>query len=237
MAEGLSRQPQILLTEDEKNLGLTLSEQFEQEGFSVSWARSVQESFEKIRTQEFDLAVLDLNLPDGSGFDVAQVLRDAQPGAGVVFLTACGNPEDRIRGLEWGAEDYVVKPFHLKELILRVRKGLRKSLPHVGEMHSVQIGKAKIHFEKFEAVVQDRTVSLTNKEVALLKLLTERRGRVVSRDDILDRVWSEEEFPTPRTVDNFVMRLRRLVETESTESNDSGNQIIRTIRGVGYQLI
>lgn len=234
----------VLLVEDEVNLGSTLTETLEREGFLVTWVSSVEAAYAAlpsatehvIAPQFFDLALLDVGLPDGSGFDVAHVLKAKQPGTALIFLTALGTPEDRIRGLELGAEDYIVKPFHLKELLLRVRNGLKRAqylaCKEEGAVPTAKIGKATIHFLRFEAEVDQQVVSLSHKEVALLKLLVERKGCVVSRDEILNHAWSEDEFPTPRTVDNFIMRLRRLVEL-----NPEQPQVIKSVRGIGYQLL
>jgi len=226
----------ILFVEDEKNLGSTLSERLEKEGFDVTWVSTVAAARLAVDQKSFELALLDVGLPDGSGFDVAKHLRKVRPAAAIIFLSAFGEAEDRIRGLELGAEDYIVKPFHLKELILRVRNGLKRaqylgSADSLGET-SVVVGKARIHFLKFEAEVDGVTQSLTHKETALLRLLVERRGSVVSRDEILNHAWSQEEYPTPRTVDNFIMRLRRLVEVNPEEP-----EVIKSIRGIGYLLV
>lgn len=226
----------ILLVEDEKNVGSTLIERLQKEGFEVVWVTTQEGACLQILGRGFDLAILDVGLPDGSGFEVAKFLRNKQPSAAVIFLTAFGTPEDRIRGLELGAEDYIVKPFHLKELILRVKNGLKRAHYLAGSIEGssapIQVGQAMIHFLKFEAEVGGQIQSLSHKETALLKLMVERRGLVVSRDEILNQVWSEDEFPTPRTVDNFIMRLRRLVEV-----NPEKPQVIRSIRGIGYQLV
>ncbi|CAK9249827.1 unnamed protein product [Sphagnum jensenii] len=174
----------------------------------------------------------------GSSEGVAAFLRKNQPAAAVIFLTAFGNPEDRIRGLELGAEDYVVKPFHLKELILRIQNGLKRanyaSTPVSQGTDTVQIGKARIRFSKFEAEVDGTSISLSHKETALLKLLVEKRGNVVSRDEILAQVWGssvagDEDFPTSRTVDNFIVRLRRLVEAD-------GSPVIKSVREWGINF-
>ena len=229
MAEAKAR---LLVVEDERNLGLTLVERLRKESFEVAWASSAAEARAEIQGRRFDLALMDVGLPDGSGFDVAAFLRKAQPSTAIIFLTAFGSPEDKVRGLELGAEDYVVKPFHLKELLLRVQNGLKRAryLAPAGD-EGVRVGQAVIHFARFEAESGGKTHSLTHKEAALLKLLVERRGAVVSRDEILNHVWSESEFPTSRTVDNFVMRLRRLVEADPEKP-----EVIKSIRGVGYQL-
>lgn len=226
----------ILVLEDERNVGLTLVERLRKEGFEVAWANSCEEANLEIAQRRFNLALLDVGLPDGSGFDVAARLRKAQPSTSIIFLTAFGSPEDRIRGLELGAEDYVVKPFHLKELLLRVRNGLKRaqylSSGLGGEDQVVEVGRALIRFSRFEAEVDGKAHVLTHKESALLRLLVDRRGLVVSRDEILNHVWSEDEFPTSRTIDNFIMRLRRLVETDPENP-----RVIRSVRGVGYQLL
>lgn len=222
----------LLVVEDEKNVGLTLVERLRKEGFDVTWATTAEEALIEVSKRKFDLALLDVGLPDGSGFRVAQVLKEKSRSTAIIFLTAFGGPEDRIRGLELGAEDYVVKPFHLKELLLRIQNGLKRATYLAGgsDLEGVQVGKAKLFFSKFEATVDGQAQSMTHKECALLKLLVSRQGKVVSRDEILNEVWSEEEFPSTRTVDNFIMRLRRLIQ------EDPENPVIKSIRGVGYRL-
>ena len=223
----------ILVLEDEPNVGSTLTERLGSEGFDVTWAKTIEQAREEIAQRKFDLALLDVGLPDGSGFQVAEELRKTQRQAALVFLTAFGNPEDRVRGLELGAEDYVVKPFHLKELLLRIRNALKRARYLAGstEQDGVRIGRAVIYFSRFEAEVDGQAHSLTHKECAVLRLLCDRRGKVVSRDEILDEAWSEEEFPSPRTIDNFIMRLRRLIEKDPEKP-----ETIKSVRGVGYQL-
>ncbi|MGE0615128.1 MAG: response regulator transcription factor [Bacteriovoracia bacterium] len=225
----------LLIVEDEKNVGSTLVERLKQEGFDIAWAKTFAEAHHEVSQRKFQLALLDVGLPDGSGFDLAKIVRQQSKGTAIIFLTAFANPDDRIRGLELGAEDYVVKPFHFKELLLRIQNALKRAkffsdLP--GTEEAAVIGRATIHFSKFEAHVGKETHPLTHKECALLKFLAERRGKVVSRDEILNFVWSENEFPTSRTVDNFVLKLRKIVEI------DPENPVaIKSVRGVGYQLI
>jgi DNA-binding response OmpR family regulator len=234
MSAAKNQPARLLVLEDEKNVGSTLVERLEKEGFEVSWCESVEEGLSALSRHRFELALLDVGLPDGSGFRVAEAIREKHPATAIIFLTAFGNPEDRVRGLELGAEDYVVKPFHLRELLLRVQNGLKRAryLSTEPEKDGVQVGQAKIHFSRFEAVAQGKRHSLTHKECALLKLLVSRRGSVVSRDEILDEVWSKDEFPTSRTVDNFILKLRKIVEIDPEQP-----QAIKSVRGVGYQLI
>jgi two-component system alkaline phosphatase synthesis response regulator PhoP len=225
----------LLLLEDERNVAATLMERFGAAGFQVTRADSLASARRAIAGQRFHLALLDVGLPDGSGFELARQLRTDAPATAIVFLTAHADAEDRIRGLELGADDYVAKPFHFRELLLRVQNCLKRAqdLAQVpGEMRGqVRIGRARVDFERFVATVDGATHSLTHKECAVLRLLAERVGRAVSRDEILDRAWSADEFPTSRTVDNFIVRLRRLVEPEAGEP-----RVIRSIRGVGYLL-
>lgn len=130
-----------------------------------------------------------------------------------------------------GAEDYVVKPFHFEELLLRIENSLRRRR-HWASVHDpIQIGHATIHFAGLKAIRDGNVTPLSPRESSLLRLLAAQRGRVIHRDEILDEVWSRDEYPTPRTVDNFIMRLRRLVEADPERP-----EIIRTVRGVGYQL-
>ncbi len=225
----------VLVVEDERNVGSTLVERLDREGFDVTWTRSVQETRDALKERRFDLALLDVGLPDGSGFSLAEALRDDHRATAIIFLTALGNPEDRVRGLELGAEDYIVKPFHLKELLLRIRRSLRRAryfsdLSGI-EAQPLRVGRALIHFSKFSAEVDGILHALSHKECELLKLLVDRKGHVVSRDEILNHVWTENEFPSPRTIDNFIMRLRRIVESDAENPT-----IIKSIRGVGYLL-
>jgi DNA-binding response OmpR family regulator len=224
--------PRILVLEDEKNVGSTLVERLQQENYDVVWVKNMLEARAEIKARPFSLALLDVGLPDGSGFDLAQEMRSLSQSTAIIFLTAHGRPEDRVRGLTLGAEDYIVKPFHLKELLLRIKNGLRRANFVLGGTEGVvKLGKAEVDFSKFTVFSDGNSQSLTHKEWALLKLLSDRKGKVVSRDEILNVVWAEDEFPTPRTVDNFIVKLRKLVE-----SSPETPSVIKTVRGVGYQL-
>jgi DNA-binding response OmpR family regulator len=225
----------LLLVEDERNVAETLTERLRAEGFQVRRADSVATAKRAIGESEVELALLDVGLPDGNGFELARVLREHAPRTAIVFLTAHASAEDRIRGLELGADDYVGKPFNFRELLLRIHNCLKRaqdlaSVP--GNIRGqVRIGRALVDFERFSATVGSESVALTHKECAVLRLLAERVGKAVSRDEILDRAWSADEFPTSRTVDNFIVRLRKLIEI-----NASDPRVIRSIRGVGYLL-
>jgi two-component system alkaline phosphatase synthesis response regulator PhoP len=224
----------LLLLEDEINVGSTVKDRLQMEGFQVHWAQSIAQAKTILQNTQVSLALLDVQLPDGSGFDLGRLIRQKHPEVVMVFLTAAGTTEDRIHGLELGAEDYIVKPFHFKELLLRIQNAskrlrfIEEPAPIVGE---IKIGKASVNFRQYEITSEGNKYNLTHKECALLKLLFEKRGQVVSRDDILNVVWSEDEYPTPRTIDNFILKFRKWVEPDPNSPS-----LIRSIRGVGYLL-
>ena len=224
----------LLFLEDEINVGSTLRDRLQFEGFQITWVQTIAEAKKSLESADFPLAILDVNLPDGNGFDIGKLIRDRFPSTAVMFLTAAATPEERIHGLELGAEDYIVKPFHYKELFLRIKKILSRAKyiqdRSPGELEIV-IGRGKVRFHQYEVIVDGARNTLTHKECALLKLLYVKRGQVVSRDDILNLVWSEDEYPTPRTIDNFVLRLRKMLEPDSNNPT-----LIRSVRGVGYLL-
>ncbi len=221
----------ILVVEDETNVGSTLVERLGKEGFSVTWSKTAADAQMEIQSSKLDLVIMDVGLPDGSGFSLGQQLKKLSPRTALIFLTAYGLAEERVRGLELGAEDYIVKPFHLKELLLRVHNALKRVSFLDSSPQSQQVGRAFVDFSRYVAVVDGNEFPLGHKECALLRLLVDREGAVVSRDEILNNVWSESEYPTPRTVDNFILKLRKLVET-----NPERPSVIRSVRGVGYQL-
>ena len=225
----------LLVVEDDENVARTLLERLSGSGFAVTHASTALAAVQSLETHGFALALLDVGLPDGSGFAVAQTIRRRSPQTAVVFVTARGNPEDRIQGLELGADDYIVKPFHFRELLLRIENVLRRARQLAESTQrgraAVRIGRATVDFGRFEARVDDEIHALTHKECAVLLALVENAGITVSRDQILDRAWSKDEFPTARTVDNVIVRLRRLVEFDPQSPT-----IIRSVRGVGYLL-
>jgi len=223
----------LLMVEDDPNVASTLADRLRGNGFAVTHAANVAAAAAAIARESFHLALLDVGLPDGSGLDVARTLQQRSPGTAIVFLTAYGTPEDRIQGLELGADDYVTKPFVFRELLLRLNNALRRARelqqPSAATQGVVRIGRANVDFSRFSAEVDGVTHPLTHKECAVLRLLAERPGVAITRDEILDRAWSAEEFPTQRTVDNFIVRLRKLVEQDPAHP-----RTIRSIRGVGY---
>lgn len=215
----------ILLVEDDESLGQTLSEQLETEGYQVTWCSTYQKALENIKATAFDIFVLDVTLPDGSGFDLALELRKVSQ-APFLFLTAMSEAENRLHGFELGADEFIPKPFHLKELFLRLKHIIKDHRP-TGLV--LQIGDRKIDFQAMRIFdVQGRVINVGARDFQVLQLLYSQSPKVVSRDEILNQVWGEEKFPTDRTVDNCILRLRQAL-------GDEKGEIIRSVRRVGYQ--
>lgn len=233
----MTEAPSILVVEDEQHLAAGIVENLQLEGYVATVARDGPTALERARRGAYDLVILDVMLPGLDGFSVCQKLRAEGNRTPILFLTAKGTAADRIHGLEVGGDDYLPKPFHLKELLLRVRAILRRQPVRAAEIpptrSTMRFGKeCEVNFATFEAAGPGGRVTLTQKEAALLRLLTEEEGRVVSRHEILDRVWGRDQFPTTRTVDNFIVRFRKVFETDPDEP-----QHFLTVRSVGYRFV
>ena len=229
--------PNILVVEDEQHLAAGISENLAAEGYQTTVARDGRMALDRARLGAYDLIILDVMLPGIDGFGVCQRLRAEGNRVPILFLTAKGSTTDRIRGFEIGGDDYLPKPFHLKELLLRVRAILRREPVRATERPPARalltFGKGcEVNFGTFEAVGPGGKVTLTQKEGALLRLLAEEAGRVVSRAEILDRVWGRDQFPTTRTIDNFIVRFRKVFETDPDEPKH-----FVTVRSVGYRFV
>lgn len=214
----------LLLVEDDRSLGATLCERLTREGYDVSWAETCQRALKKLAEGLWDLVILDVGLPDGSGFDIARHIK-AQSPLPVMFLTALSTAEHRLEGFEMGAEEFVPKPFHLRELLLRVK--------HVLENHPVRhqvTCNGRVIDLNSRAIVQPdgRREYPAVHDFAVLQLLITSTPRVISRNQILDFVWGEDKILNQRTIDNMIVRLRHLL-------GDTSSQYIRSVRGVGYQ--
>jgi len=224
----------LLVVEDERHLAEVIADNLELEGYAVDVESDGRRALERIREDPPSLVLLDVMLPGLDGFTVCERLRAEENDVPILFLTAKGENDDRVRGLELGGDDYLPKPFDLRELILRVRAILRRShwfdeVSTAGER--LVLGEAVVDFRAFSATFGDREHRLSTKETMILRCLAEHPGEVVSREDILDRVWGYDAFPTTRTIDNFVVRLRRALEPDPRNP-----RYLHTIRGVGYRL-
>ena len=224
--------PRILLVEDDPSLALGLCDTLEFEGFHVTHARTGQDGIQSARQERPDCIILDLMLPDTNGYRVCEMIRKDDPVVPIIMLTARSQEADKIRGLDVGADDYVTKPFSVGELVARIRAIFRRMNRSAQQERPLRIGDAEID-PAAQVVRRGRTETMLSfYEVQLLKLLHERAGQPVSRDEILDKVWGIETASHNRTVDNFVVKLRKKLEPEPNEPRH-----ILTVYGVGYKLV
>ena len=222
----------ILVIEDEPDIRRNLEYNLGREGFNASSVGSLDEANEKLKSKKFDLILLDLMLPDGSGLDLCKKIKsnsetETTP---IIILTAKDDEVDKVVGFELGADDYVTKPFSVRELILRVKAILKRSDTKTKEVVEVerQFGDLKIDVDSHEVHVDSQLIELTALEFRLLKELVDKRGRVQSRDQLLSEVWGYNAEVTTRTVDTHIKRLR--------EKLGSMGKYVQTIRGVGYKF-
>jgi DNA-binding response OmpR family regulator len=225
--------PKILIIEDEPAMQLGLKDNLELESYSVDIASDGAEGLSKIKTHPYDLVLLDVMLPKLSGFDVCKAARAAGVTIPIILLTARGEEIDKVLGLELGADDYITKPFSVRELLARVKAHLRRSqaVP-LKESQGHSIGRIQIDFAAFRVEENGLEIKLSHKEFEILSYLYQNKNQVVSRYDLLQKVWGYDEQPTTRTVDNFIVRLRQKIET-----NPNQPKVILTVHGTGYKLI
>jgi len=221
----------ILVVDDEADLVELVSYNLKKEGFLVDSASDGEKALTKIRKGTYDLLILDLMLPGIQGMELCRILRN-DPKTSVlpiIMLTAKGEEVDKILGLEMGADDYMAKPFSPRELIARVKAVLRRSKEKPVSEKLLKIGDLEIDRERYIVLVKTKPVKLSATEFKLLVFLAERRGKVFSRDQLLDAIWRDEAFVEPRTVDVHVRRLR-----SSIEEDPARPRYIKTMRGIGY---
>jgi two-component system alkaline phosphatase synthesis response regulator PhoP len=223
----------ILVVDDEAHLATGIRENLEAEGYRAEVAHDGVAGLERLRAEPFDLVVLDVMMPHMDGLELCAQLRRDGIQTPVLFLTVKGAAEDRVRGFEAGGDDYLAKPFHLRELLLRVAAILRRSSWYQSSPSAkLEFGGNRIDFKTYEARAWDGSEhSLTHKEAMILRVLAEEPGAIVTREEILDRVWGYEVFPSTRTIDNFIVRLRKRFER-----NPEAPAHFHTVRGVGYRF-
>lgn len=228
-------EPRILLVEDEESLAVGLQFNLQQEGYAVQRAADGREALEYFAQQSFDLIILDLMLPYVDGYEVAQTIRARSPQLPILMLTARTTAKDRVQGLEAGADDYVIKPFHLRELLLRVKGMLKRKQWYqdvTQEEPVYHFGDNAIDFASLTAKTRKQEFQLTAREAMVMKYLVEHEGRVVSRKELLENVWQVESTVKTRTVDAFIARLRKYFEDDPKHP-----EFITSVREVGYQFV
>ncbi|HUH74153.1 MAG TPA: response regulator transcription factor [Chitinophagales bacterium] len=232
----MSQLSRILLVEDEKNIRDVVKLNLELEGYEVVAVDNGPDAIKRTQEEVFHLVVLDVMLPNMDGFEICETIRIRDDNTPILFLTAKDSYDDKIKGLKKGADDYLTKPFNLEEFLLRVKNLVRRNLKGTSEgkesLQTYSFGGNEINFVTFRAKGIHGDVDLTKKEVALMKLLIERKNEVVSRNDILKIVWGYDVFPSTRTIDNFILNFRKHFEL------DPKNPVhFISIRSVGYKFI
>ncbi|MBU6374777.1 MAG: response regulator transcription factor [Bdellovibrionales bacterium] len=224
----------LLLVEDDLSLGATLKEGLEGKGFHVDWTKSSAETRRLLQSstggdRSFSIALLDVGLPDGSGFDLASEIRQSKSFP-FLFMTAMNSAENRLTGYELGAEEFIPKPFHFRELLLRIDHVLKSHSPQ----KPIRIPLPKQMILDLDKMCVEQSSGeigfLSLRDFRVLKLLIERSPKPVSRDEMLDLIWGDDQFPSQRTVDNCIVRLRQIL-------GDQEGTLIRSVRGMGYQWI
>jgi two-component system alkaline phosphatase synthesis response regulator PhoP len=225
----------ILLVEDEKNLLSTIKLNLELEGYEVIAFMNAEDARFKFKSMAFSLIILDVTLPGMNGYELCENIRKTDKKTPILFLTSRSSAEDRISGLKLGADDYLGKPFHLEELLLRVKSLLKRSLSEneINGQEEYHLGNCIINFKTYEVHTKDgEKKELSKREIDLLKLLIERKNEVIPRELILKEIWGYDNIPSTRTIDNHIVTFRKYFE------NDPKTPLhFHSIRGVGYKFI
>jgi two-component system alkaline phosphatase synthesis response regulator PhoP len=223
----------ILIIEDEQDLIKGLKMNLSDEGFDVDWAFNGKEGLRKAIEEVPDLIILDIMLPEMDGLEVCRKIRQKNIGIPIIMLTAKGEEIDKVVGLEIGADDYMTKPFSIRELLARIKAQLRhnerneKAVPK-----DYSFGDIEIDFAQFKVRRKGKELNFTSIEMEVIKYFISHRGEVISRNDLLDKIWGYESFPTTRTIDNHILKLRKKIEEDPSHP-----KYILSVYGGGYRFI
>ena len=223
----------ILIIEDEPDMRLGLEKNLTYEGYDVEMAADGESGLDRLKTESYNLILLDVMLPGIDGFDLCKKLREEGNNTPIIYLSARGQEMDKVVGLELGAEDYITKPFSLRELSARIKVVLRRQNKDDDKIKNIiHVGKIKADLKNYVAQSDGQTVNMTHREFEILKYLFHKKNEVVGREELLDEIWGKDEFITRRTVDNFIYKLRKKIEI-----NPDNPKYIITVHKVGYKLI
>ena len=222
----------ILVVEDDTSILRGLVDNLEYESYEVITATDGEAGYRLIQEKEPDLVILDLMLPKLSGYELCRKVRDEGVTTPILMLTARGEEADQVLGLDLGADDYVTKPFSIRELLARIRAILRRSQPSHTMPDELCVDDVVVNFLRYEARKGDKELKLTRKEYSVLQALAMRAGEAVTRDELLDEVWGYDSYPTTRTVDNHIASLRAKLEDDPSQPRH-----LLTIHGVGYKWV
>ncbi len=222
----------VLVIEDDPAILRGLADNLRFESYDVLTAADGDTGYRLASEKKPDLIILDLMLPKLSGYEICRKLRAQGVSTPILMLTARGDEGDRVLGLDLGADDYVTKPFSIRELLARIRALLRRTEPVKAVPDELRFDDVIVNFLSYEAQKGDRSIEMTRKEFSLLRLLATRPGEVVTRDDLLNEVWGYENYPTTRTVDNHIASLRAKLERDPANPEH-----LKTVHGVGYKFV
>ena len=222
----------ILAIEDDPAILRGLADNLRFESYDVLTAADGESGYRLIREKRPDLIILDLMLPKLSGYEICRKVRAEGIRTPILMLTARGEETDRVLGLDLGADDYVSKPFSIRELLARIRAILRRAEPPVTPADELRFDDVVVNFVSYEASKAGQPLEMTRKEFSILRYLGARAGEVVTRDELLNEVWGYENYPTTRTVDNHIAGLRAKIERDPANP-----QRLRTVHGVGYKFV
>ena len=223
----------ILIIEDEEDLVKGLKMNLADEGYEIDYSLNGNEGLTKALKIKPDLILLDIMLPEMDGLEVCKELRRNNTDVPILILTAKGEEIDKVVGLEMGADDYISKPFSIRELLARIKAHLRReNRTHHAVARAVQLGSIKIDFDHYKVIRDSNETDLTSLEMDVLRFLIGQQGRVVSRNDLLDKIWGYEKYPTTRTIDNHILKLRKKIENDPNHPEH-----ILTVYGGGYRFV
>ncbi|MCD4665453.1 MAG: response regulator transcription factor [Bacteroidales bacterium] len=221
----------ILIIEDDVSILRGLKDNLTFEGYDVLTSSDGDKGLQMAIENQINMLLLDIMLPGINGYEVCRRLKKEKPDLPIIMITARGTEIDKITGLDFGADDYITKPFSIPELLARVRAVFRRTLNSTKDIVKYSFGNVTLDFKKFQAFVNNEEIKLSSKEFAIMKFLIEHEGEVIHRHDLLDKVWGYDVTPSTRTVDNYILDLRKKIEKDS-----SNPEYIISIRGAGYKF-
>ena len=221
----------ILIIEDDVSILEGLKDNLEFEGYRVIAETNGKRGLHLALEKDLELLLLDIMLPGLNGYEICRRVKKEKPGLPIIMLTARGSEMDKVSGLDTGADDYITKPFSLPELLARIRAALRRTGGEPGTLEYYSFGNIRLDFVKMKAYVQDKEVSLSAKEFSILEYFIQNEGKAIHRHDLLNEVWGYQAMPTTRTIDNFILDLRKKLEEDPSHPKH-----FLSVRGVGYRF-
>jgi two-component system, OmpR family, alkaline phosphatase synthesis response regulator PhoP len=228
----MEKRKHILLVEDDESILFGLQDILENKGYQISTASNGIEGLKNALEKAIDLLILDIMLPGMNGLDICKKIKKEKFELPIIMLTAKNSEMDKISGLDYGADDYITKPFSLSELLARIRAIIRRTSPEKNILRKFSFGNVRIDFVKMEAFVNNHEIKLTGKEFAILEYFINKQGEVVHRHELLNNIWGYDKAPMTRTVDTFILEIRKKIE-----KIPSNPKHIVSISGVGYRFI